>query len=157
MSNKIASIQKEKQRDSSLSSTIQGARILIAEDDREMRLLLVKHLSKEGYHITECKDGLQLLERLSLYLFPEEKKGESFDLIITDNRMPCLMGLEVLAGMRRDKKFPPLILITAFGDVQTYREARDIGAVAVFNKPFDLEDLSNKIRKTLQMKKGTKR
>jgi DNA-binding NtrC family response regulator len=83
-------------------------------------------------------------------------KGESFDLIITDNRMPCLLGLEVLAGLQKNKNFPPLILITAFGDAATYREAREIGVAAVFDKPFELEDLSRTIQRTLQSRKETK-
>jgi CheY-like chemotaxis protein len=117
-----------------------------------MRSLLVERLSRDGYHVTGCENGLQLLDRLSLYLFPEEKKGETFDLVITDNRMPGLLGLEVLEGLRPNRQIPPLILITAFGDAETHREARKAGVVAVFNKPFDIEGLSRIVRETLHAK-----
>jgi len=63
--------------------------------------------------------------------------------------MPGLTGLEVLDGLHQCKDLPPIILVTAFGDEQTHRLAESFGAVAVFDKPFDIDDLLTKVREVL--------
>ena len=73
-------------------------------------------------------------------------KPIDIDLVISDIRMPWVTGMEVLRGMRQCLGYPPVILITAFGDDQTHAEARQLGAAAVFDKPFDIEELLEKVR-----------
>ena len=70
-------------------------RILLAEDDKEMRSLLALMLRKEGYQVCECMDGLSLLDMLSSFFLPDEEH-ENFDLIISDIRMPGVTGMEIL-------------------------------------------------------------
>jgi CheY-like chemotaxis protein len=115
-------------------------RILLAEDDNDMRKLLSWSLSKYGYEVVECTNGVQMLDHLGSFFLPEEDP-EIYDLIISDIRMPGVTGLEVLEGMHKYEKFPPMILITAFGDEETHAQARRLGAVAVFDKPFDIDKL----------------
>jgi DNA-binding NtrC family response regulator len=62
-------------------------------------------------------------------------------LIISDVRMPGVSGLDVLATLRREDWSTPVILMTAFGDLETRAEARRLGAKALFDKPFDVDDL----------------
>lgn len=117
-----------------------GRRVLLAEDDHELRSLLAGALRRDGHGIAEVRDGFELVQRLTLSL----KSGGPvlpFDVVISDVRMPGWSGLEVLAAMARHAHVPPFVLITGFGDEATYRHARELGAVAVMAKPFDVDDL----------------
>ncbi|MBD1400802.1 response regulator [Pelovirga terrestris] len=108
-------------------------RVLVAEDDRELRELLALVLENAGYQVCQCSNGEQLLTRL--------KEQPAIDLVISDIRMPGLNGLEVLARRNRHLQQIPFICMTAFGDEQTHRKARHLGAAAVIDKPFDLDDM----------------
>ena len=119
-------------------------RILVAEDDDEMRVLLFETLRREGYKVTACPDGLHLEDRLIVSEIGSQPTP--FELIISDIRMPGLSGLEVLEGLQTCEASPPTILITAFGDEETHAQARQLGAAAVFDKPFDLDDLLARVR-----------
>jgi DNA-binding response OmpR family regulator len=126
--------------------------VLVAEDDKEMRQMLVQALRKDGYEVSECSNGFHMLGKLGNRLLePEVLKCEAkeYDLIISDIRMPGVTGLSVLEGMRLFEGFPPMILITAFGDEETHAKAREFGAAAVFDKPFELEDLLAKVHEIL--------
>ena len=122
-------------------------RVLLAEDDEELRKLLTWSLHKEGYKVTECTDGMVLLNYLDGYLFLGEANG--FDLIISDIRMPGITGIEILEGLHTHENFLPMILITAFGDEETHAQAHRLGAAAIFDKPFDIADLQAKVREIL--------
>jgi len=123
-------------------------RILVAEDDDEMRLLLVWSLRWEGYDVVQCRDGMELLDTLSKAIV--EGEAERLALVISDIRMPGITGLEILRGLQLSKKFPPMVLITAFGDDETHAEADRLGAAALFDKPFAIEELLGKIREILR-------
>ena len=126
--------------------------ILLAEDDEEMRRLLVQELQKNGYQVCECSTGLRLLDKLGNRLVsPEKLKCEptEYDLIISDIRMPGVTGMSVLEGMCLFEGFPPMILITAFGDEKTHEQAKELGAAALFDKPFEIEDLLAKVHEIL--------
>jgi DNA-binding response OmpR family regulator len=115
-------------------------RVLLAEDDHEMRRLLASTLRREHCDVIEAGNGLQLAELIALER-SAENTGPGLDLIISDVRMPGRSGLEVLTVLRRNDKETPVILITAFGEPDTHAEAYRLGALAVFNKPFDIDDL----------------
>jgi DNA-binding response OmpR family regulator len=114
------------------------ARILLAEDDRELRCLLATELRKEGFTVEEAGSGFDLLELLG----ESTVRNQTFDLIVTDIRMPGLTGLSLVEGLRNGitpgTSGTPVILITAFGDEETHAEANRLGA-AIFDKPFDLD------------------
>jgi DNA-binding NtrC family response regulator len=63
------------------------------------------------------------------------------DAIVSDIRMPGTSGLAILEGLNECQSAMPVILITAFGDRDTHERARQLGVVAVFDKPFDMADL----------------
>jgi CheY-like chemotaxis protein len=115
-------------------------RVLVAEDDEEMRRLICSSLRKDGYEVLEAKNGLEFVSFLSAFdsAAAPYVKRDAPDLIITDVRMPGLTGLEVLEGLRHLNWSVPVVLITAFGDRETHEEAERLGVVAVFDKPFDL-------------------
>ncbi|HVP13697.1 MAG TPA: response regulator [Phycisphaerae bacterium] len=132
-------------RDSEVSR--HAPRILLAEDDNEMRSLMAHLLRRDGYEVVECPNGVGLLDYLSTFLGRSEP--EHFDLVISDIRMPGLSGLEVVGGLHRRPDFPPAILMTAFGDAETHAEAKEIGVAAMFDKPFDMHELMAKVRETV--------
>lgn len=113
------------------------ARIFIAEDDDEMRLLLHEAFVYDGYDVVDLSSGrdlYNLLQRaVELKIVP--------DIVVSDIRMPGMTGLEVLNCIRELSLKMPVVLITAFGDEETLNAASELGATAVFNKPFDIDDL----------------
>ncbi len=114
--------------------------VLVAEDDDDIRQMLVAALERDGYEVLEAKDGGELLDHVgSSLLF-----GDIFprpDVIVSDIRMPGFTGLEVLAGLRDASWSTPVVLITAFGSEEAHQEALRLGADAIFDKPFDVDDL----------------
>jgi DNA-binding response OmpR family regulator len=124
-----------------------GPCILLAEDDPYMRLLLTEVLRKAGYTVRACKDGWELVEELAHLAFLEGN-GE-IDLVVSDIRMPGYTGLQILRGFPRAKGFPPMILITAFGDVVTHARAEELGAAALLDKPFTMHQLLATVRSIL--------
>jgi CheY-like chemotaxis protein len=116
---------------------------LLAEDDLEMRKLLSWSLERKGYKVTECSDGTGLMRKLGLR--GPYSQIHSYDLIISDIRMPGVTGLQVLESVREFPDFPPMILITAFPDAESTEQARRLGAAAMMAKPFDIEELLDKV------------
>lgn len=127
--------------------------ILLAEDDKEMRTLLAQSLRTAGYRVIECPDGWSLLEHLSSFILPNSRKHKKVELVISDIRMPGLTGLEILEGVQQSNGFPPMILITAFGDEDTHARAEKSGAAAMFDKPFEIDDLLEKVHKIAPLSK----
>ncbi|MEZ4387244.1 MAG: response regulator [Candidatus Krumholzibacteriia bacterium] len=115
-------------------------RILLAEDDQQMRNFLRDALTAGGYRVIPCENGWELLSHLGSYILGSEDH-EDIAAVVSDVRMPGVNGLEVLAGGVGCREFPPMILITAFGDQRVHDEARHNGAWTVLDKPFDVDDL----------------
>lgn len=115
-----------------------STRVLVADDDPDLRASIVEALAADGFEIAQARDGQELLATLGAAL-----KGdlEPIDLLVTDNCMPGFSGMQVLAGLRAAGCQLPVILVTAFGDTQLRDEARRLDAVAVLEKPFDWDDL----------------
>ena len=115
-------------------------RILVVEDDSEMRGLLADELLDEGYETYQAVDG----EDAALKLAQDE-----FDLVIADVIMPKMSGLDLLSMVRKAYPNTPVILITAFGDDQTHAEAKRLGAAGMIDKPFEIPLLLSKARAIL--------
>jgi DNA-binding response OmpR family regulator len=92
--------------------------------------------------VIEARDGQELL------LAIERLKAGSVRpaMVVSDVRMPGYSGLDLLAILRCASWTLPVVLITAFGDEDTHAEARELGAIAVLDKPFDLDDLRAVVR-----------
>jgi CheY-like chemotaxis protein len=109
-------------------------RVLVAEDDAEMRAMLTASLRAQGLEVAVACDGFELRERLvSLDDVP--------DLIVSDVQMPGWTGLAALRWLSMNRPEVPVVLITAFGGPKIRARARQLGAVAVFDKPVDLGEL----------------
>lgn len=113
-------------------------RILVVDDDPEMRALLQDVLQNEGYEVGEAKDGAEAVLAL---------RAKRYDVILMDKNMPGPSGLDLLPGLRRVCPQSPVILMTAFGDVPSYMEAMEKGAVEFLFKPFRMEELKAAIVK----------
>lgn len=112
-----------------------GKRILVAEDDRAMRLLIARSLRADGFEVVEAADGGELLEILFTGSDPRR-----LDLFISDFRMPVATGMQAVIAVRQVDRALPVILMTAFGDDELEEASGRLG-VRLFNKPFDLDDL----------------
>ena len=120
-------------------------RVLLAEDDQQMRIFLTEVLLREGYHVTLCENGWELLAQLSSFIVGGQGH-QDIDVVVSDIRMPGVSGLEVLEGGNENREFPPMILITAFGDLDTHATALQFGAAAILDKPFDVDDLLRELQ-----------
>ncbi len=114
-------------------------RILVAEDDAEMRHIVADALREDGYDVVELSDGGRLLVDIAAHI-KEGAKGDSVDLIVSDIRMPICTGLQILEQLRQAQWQTPVILMTAFGDGATRRRTAELMAF-LFDKPFELDDL----------------
>jgi CheY-like chemotaxis protein len=102
------------------------ARILVADDEPQMQLALKASLTRAGYDLVVVADGARALEKL---------EQESFDLVISDQRMPEVTGQELLAQMQKRELGIPFIMITAHGTVTQAVEAMQLGAADFIAKP----------------------
>jgi two-component system response regulator HydG len=118
------------------------ARLLIAEDDADLRDLLQDDLEDAGYETLAAIDGRSALAHI-------ERERESIDLLITDVKMPGLTGDQLLAQMREKRPEAPVIVITAFGSVEQAVEMVKAGAFQYLTKPFDTEDLLQAVQNAL--------
>ena len=107
-------------------------RLLIVDDDGEMRDLLRKVLEKEGYQVAVAGDGREALAVLA--------RG-TFDLVVTDMLMPHDGGLELLQTLHHAHPTLPVIIVTAFGDWHSYTRALELGAAAFISKPLRMSEL----------------
>lgn len=126
------------------------ARIVIAEDDFEMRRLVADCLRREGYEVHEVADGAELLLRIEDSFFMR-RTPVPIDLFITDIRMPVYTGLEIVSGMREAGLEMPVVIMTAFGNPETREKAEALGA-ALLDKPFKMEALRALVRRLLRQR-----
>ncbi|MEN6360260.1 MAG: sigma-54 dependent transcriptional regulator [Smithella sp.] len=116
-------------------------KILIVDDEFNIRLVLSAMLKKEGYSIASATDGLEALQIL---------KAGKIDVVVTDLKMPNLDGMGLLNRITEQYPAVPVIIITAHGTVATAVEALKKGALDYITKPFELDDLKNVISKAIK-------
>jgi two-component system, NtrC family, response regulator HydG len=109
-----------------------GARILVVDDHVEMSRLLADQLGDAGYRVVRAGGGREALKRA---------RAELPDLVITDLRMGDVDGLDVLAGVHELDPGVPVIVMTAFGAIDTAVEAIKRGAFHYLTKPFELREM----------------
>ena len=107
-------------------------RILVVDDEATIRMSLVEALTAEGYEVEDAETGEDALARCH---------ADDFDLLVTDLKLPGISGLEVLTALRNQNRTLPVILMTAYGEVDTAVAAMREGAYDYINKPFKQEEL----------------
>ncbi len=120
------------------------SRILVVDDEESMRELLEIALGKDGYRITGAASGAQATELID--------KG-SFDLVISDIKMPDMSGVEVLRYVKQTDPGIPVIMVTAYASAETAVEALRLGAYDYLTKPFKIDELKANIRNALEKRR----
>ena len=105
---------------------------MLADDDMNLRRVLEFQLNEAGYNVSTAQDGVEALEIFT---------NNDFDCVITDLRMPKLSGLELLEKIKTANAEIPVIVITAFGEVETAVTAMKAGAFDYINKPFNRDEI----------------
>lgn len=116
------------------------ARILVIDDDPQMRLALSEALGKAGFSVYTAEDGNTARELMS---------RSCFDLVITDVRMPGGDGFDILRYVKEKFPFLPVILITAYASVDSAVSAMKAGAFDYVEKPFSIDSLYSKVKRAL--------
>ena len=119
-------------------------RILIVDDDPGQRSLLDSFLKSQGFDTFPVSSGERALEAL---------RGDGFDMMISDVRMPGLSGLETLRRARQEHAVLPVLLVTAYADIREAVGAMRDGAVNYLAKPIDLDELLTSVRKATGISK----
>jgi two-component system, NtrC family, response regulator AtoC len=120
--------------------TLMSKRVLIVDDEKNMRWVLKEALSSEGFEVAEAADGEEALAAIT---------EQEPDVMVLDHRMPGKDGMEVLRTVRGKGMQFPVIMLTAHGNVAGAVEAIKAGASEYLTKPFDLEELKLTIDKAL--------
>ena len=113
-------------------------RILVVDDEENARIALSKILSREGYEVASAGNGFEALNYL---------REKDVELIITDINMPEMNGMVFLRELNKVHPSSSVIMITAYGEVESYIEAMNLGAFDYINKPVKIDDLKKIITK----------
>lgn len=114
--------------------------VLVIDDERNMRWVLERALTKAGYDVVTAERGEEALQHFA---------RRSIDLVLLDLKMPGMDGMTVLRELRRRDKHVPILLLTAYATVPTAVEALRIGANDYLRKPFDVETVLATINRHL--------
>jgi CheY-like chemotaxis protein len=121
------------------------ARILIADDEESMRLLVGRAIAMDGHEIVTAEDGAEALEILT-------EQGGAFDLLLTDIKMPVMDGIALALSVARD--FPELTILLMTGYADQRERATGLNAIVhdVVTKPFSVADIRTAVADALAVK-----
>ncbi len=117
------------------------AHLLIADDNKVMRKSLKSAFENIGHKVKTCKNGLEAIQAI---------KNDNYDCVITDYRMPEADGMAVLLSAKESSPLTPVIIITAFGDIEKAVEAMRCGAKDYITKPFAQNEIFYRLAKVLE-------
>jgi DNA-binding NtrC family response regulator len=113
-------------------------RILVVDDEENTRIGLTKLLAHEGFEVESACNGIEALDHL---------KQRRVNLVISDINMPDMNGLVFLRELSRRFPSTNVIMITAYGGVESYLEAMNLGAFEYLHKPVRLDELRSVMKK----------
>ena len=116
-------------------------RILVVDDDDSLRRVLQVQLEQIGYSVSVAPNGAEALSML---------RQTAFDLVLTDEAMPDLVGIELAGEIRRIRPDVPIVLMSGHGGVRLANRAADIGVNEVLHKPLQRGDLAESIARHLR-------
>src|SRR6188472_1821363 len=117
---------------------MQPAKILVADDEQNLRRVLTALLRREGHDVLQAANGVEAIEHIG-----------DVDVVITDLRMPQADGMEVLRTATKNFPHVPVIMITAYGSVGQAVEAIKAGAFDYIEKPFEQDSIRTIITKAI--------
>src|SRR4030066_1729183 len=118
-------------------------KILVAEDEEITLNNIIDALGEAGYAVYGVKGGIEAAQLV---------EKDHFDVLITDIKMPGLNGIELLSKIKNENPETEVIIITGFGSIGSAVKAMKKGAYDYITKPFDLDELSLRVRKIYQQK-----
>ena len=124
----------------------EAARILVADDDAASRALMEQILAEDGHRVTACSDGAEAIRKLE----EEAGRGGEYDAVVSDIRMVDVDGLEVLDWVRKQAPETPVLLVTAFGNVDGAVGAIRRGAYDYISKPYDVNTIKLVVDRALR-------
>lgn len=110
--------------------------ILIVDDQKGVRRLLEELFKKEGWEVSVAGDGLEAIDKV---------EGSIPDLILMDVKMPNMNGLEAAHAIMARHPGIPIIMMTAYGEIEVVRQALQAGVKRCISKPFDIATLRNMV------------
>ena len=118
-----------------------ATRILVVDDEENARMALTRLLAKEGFLVESVANGYEALNYL---------RHQPVQIIVTDINMPEMDGISFLKEL--NKSFPKMnvIMVTAYGGVESYLEAMNLGAFEYINKPVKIDELKLVLKKVLR-------
>jgi DNA-binding NtrC family response regulator len=120
-------------------------KILVVDDEEGARELFNTILTDEGYDVTLANNGADALTRM---------QGDVYDLVVTDIKMPGMDGLQLLQELRKTGSKADVIMVTAYGEVESYLKAMSLGAAEYINKPIRIKELKRIVHKVLTERKA---
>lgn len=118
-------------------------KILIVDDQYGIRILLNEVFQKEGYKTFQAANGMQAIDIVTKH---------SPDLVLLDMKIPGMDGIEILKRLKAIDKDIQVIIMTAYGELDMIQEAKDLGAITHFAKPFDIDEIRDAVRKHVPSK-----
>lgn len=118
-------------------------RVLIVDDQKGVRRLLEELFKKEGYEVNVAVDGKDSIEKVKAY---------TPDIILMDMKMPNMNGLEASEEIIKYDHTIPIIMMTAYGEMEVIQKALEAGVKKYITKPFDIIDLRNLVREVLEQR-----
>ncbi len=119
-------------------------RLLIVDDEAKLRRVLELALADRGFHVTGTGTAREAIALVA---------AGDIDVVLTDLQLPDRSGLEILAALRERHADIPVVLITAFGTVETAVQAMKLGAYDYVLKPFQVDDIENVLRRAVQQRR----
>ncbi|MFS8606002.1 response regulator [Priestia aryabhattai] len=118
-------------------------KILIVDDQYGIRILLTEVLQKEGYTTFQAANGFQAIDIT---------KEQAPDLVLLDMKIPGMDGIEILKRLKQHDETIKVIIMTAYGELDMIQEAKDLGALTYFAKPFDIDEIRKVVREYIPVK-----
>ena len=121
-------------------------KVLVVDDDYALRSLLAKELEEVSFEVRAAEDGDEAIQLVR----SESEKGQGFDVILLDIKMPKVDGFEVLKYARAKIPQTKVIMVTGYAEVKNAIESFRLGASNIISKPFDLDEVVVSIERALQ-------
>ncbi|PJK16824.1 two-component system response regulator [Chryseomicrobium excrementi] len=115
--------------------------LLIVDDQMGIRMLLQEVFEQSGYTVSIAANGEEALEMF---------RAQQVDGVLLDMKIPGMNGIEILKHMKREKPDVPVMMMTAYGELNLIEEAKELGAALYFTKPFDIFEVRSAVIEQLQ-------
>ena len=124
---------------------MQSKRILIVDDEKDIRDTMRAFFELQGFEVFEAADGVEAIERV---------REEPFDVVITDMRMPGPDGLKVLRVVKSVRPETVVLIITGYPSPQVESKAMELGCDRFLSKPFRLDQLKSAVHQSLTRRRS---